>query len=81
MAIDFASTCADNPWLAALAWMKDVFTKQQRLSQRPLNECPEETIPKRSAALSADHSTKREADRSAALIATNFGFTAKSGSA
>lgn len=31
----------------ALAWAKGVFTKQQRLSQRPLAECPAATVPKR----------------------------------
>lgn len=37
----------DNPWLDALAWMKGVFAKQQRLSQRPADECPDHTVPKR----------------------------------
>lgn len=37
----------ENPWLAALVWMKRVFAKQQRLSQRPAGECPERTVPKR----------------------------------
>lgn len=43
---DVASANTSNPWLAALAWVKDVFAKQQRLSQRPLAECPV-TLPKR----------------------------------
>jgi len=47
VALDFASTVPDSPWLAALAWAKSVFAKQQRLSQRPLAECPEATLPKR----------------------------------
>jgi hypothetical protein len=47
VALDFAGTVADNPWLAALAWAKCVFAKQQRLSQRPLAECPAATLPKR----------------------------------
>jgi len=38
--LDFASVTPNNPWLAALAWAKNVFTTQQRLSQRPLAECP-----------------------------------------
>jgi TnpA family transposase len=38
---------ADNPWLEALAWVSEVFAKQQRLSQRPLAECPKATLPKR----------------------------------
>jgi len=33
--------------VAALAWAKSVFAKQQRLSQRPLAECPAATLPKR----------------------------------
>jgi len=47
VALDFASTAPDSPWLAALAWAKSVFAKQQRLSQRPLAECPAATLPKR----------------------------------
>ena len=46
-ALDFAGIDQDNSWLAALAWAKGVFAKQQRLSQRPLAECPEATLPKR----------------------------------
>ena len=45
--LDFAGTDPDSPWLAALAWVKEVFSKQQRLSQRPLAECPSATLPKR----------------------------------
>ncbi|TPG87735.1 Tn3 family transposase [Pseudomonas caspiana] len=47
VALDFAGTDPDSPWLAALAWVKEVFAKQQRLSQRPLAECPAATLPKR----------------------------------
>lgn len=47
VALDFTSTVPDSPWLAALAWAKSVFAKQQRLSQRPLIECPVATLPKR----------------------------------
>ncbi|MGO9432093.1 Tn3 family transposase [Rhodoblastus sp.] len=45
--LDFSTMASDSPWLAALAWVKGVFAKQQRLSQRPLAECPEETVPSR----------------------------------
>ena len=45
--LDFAGTDPDSPWLAALDWAKNVFAKQQRLSQRPLAECPTATLPKR----------------------------------
>jgi len=44
-AIEFSSAAPDNPWLAALAWMRSVFAKQQRLSHRPFAECPEATLP------------------------------------
>lgn len=47
MALDFGSNSANSPWLAALRWMKSVFVRQQRLSQRPLDEIPKDTIPKR----------------------------------
>ncbi len=47
VALDFASIAPDSPWLAALAWTKSVFAKQQRLSQRPLAECPTATLTKR----------------------------------
>jgi TnpA family transposase len=37
----------DSPWLAALTWMSGVFDKAQRLSQRPVAECPDKTVPRR----------------------------------
>jgi len=46
-ALDFSGVVADNPWLEALAWVNGVFAKRQRLSQRPLAECPRATLPKR----------------------------------
>jgi TnpA family transposase len=45
--LDFASAKQDNPWLMALTWAKGVFAKQQRLSQRPISECPAATLPER----------------------------------
>jgi TnpA family transposase len=47
VALDFSSITPDNPWLAALVWAKGVFARQQRLSQRLLDECPPTTLPKR----------------------------------
>ena len=47
VALDFVGTDPDSPWLTALVWAKSVFAKQQRLSQRPLAECPAVTLPKR----------------------------------
>lgn len=46
-ALEFSGVVPDNPWLGALARVKGVFAKQQRLSHRPLAECPEATLPKR----------------------------------
>ena len=46
-ALDPTGIEPENPWLAALTWMKGVFAKQQRLSQRPVDECPLHTVPKR----------------------------------
>lgn len=47
LALDFRSVHAHSPWLGALAWMKDVFSRRQRLSQRPLAEIPAGTLPQR----------------------------------
>ncbi len=51
VALDFSAIAPDNPWLAALTWAQGVFAKQQRLSQRlsqrPLAECHDATLPKR----------------------------------
>jgi hypothetical protein len=47
VALNFSGIDPDSPWLAALAWVKSVFAKPQRLSQRPLAECPPSTLPKR----------------------------------
>ncbi|VCV70734.1 Putative transposase (identified by ISEscan HMM) [Escherichia coli] len=47
VALDLSGSNPDSPWLAALAWAKGVFAKQQRLSQRPLDEWPAATLPKR----------------------------------
>ncbi|HDT6079993.1 TPA: Tn3 family transposase, partial [Aeromonas veronii bv. veronii] len=47
VALEFAATDPDSQWLAALTWVKSVFAKQLRLSQRPLAECPAATLPKR----------------------------------
>jgi hypothetical protein len=45
--LDFSNVAPANPWLAAFGRAKDVFEKRQRLSQRPLTECPDATLPKR----------------------------------
>ena len=47
MALDFSAAPATSPWHAALCWMRDVFSRQQRLAQRPVAEIPPDTIPKR----------------------------------
>lgn len=45
--LDLTGITSDNSWLAALAWMNGIFAKQQRLSTRPVAECPEATVPAR----------------------------------
>jgi len=48
MALDFASSSASgNVWLAAQQWMKEFFSREQRLAKQPLAEIPPRTIPKR----------------------------------
>ena len=75
VALDFASTDPDSPWLAALAWTKGVFAKQQRLSQRPFAECPAATLPKRLRPYLLTF------DADGKPTATSSGCTVKSGSA
>jgi len=47
VAFEFSAEPAGSPWLAALDWMKGVFSRQQRLAQRPVAEIPDNTIPER----------------------------------
>ena len=48
MALDFASSSASGKvWLAALQWMKGVFSREQSLARQPLAEIPPRTVPKR----------------------------------
>jgi TnpA family transposase len=47
MALAFSGSTDQNPWLAALCWMKGVFSRQRKLSQQPLDQIPEGTIPER----------------------------------
>lgn len=48
MALDFASDSASGKvWLAALQWMKEVWSRQQRLAKQPLAEIPPRTVPTR----------------------------------
>ncbi|PLY42151.1 Tn3 family transposase [Janthinobacterium sp. ROICE36] len=48
MALDFASdTVSGKAWLAALQWMKEVWSRQQRLAKQPLAEIPPRTVPTR----------------------------------
>ena len=47
MALDFSAEPIGGPWSAALSWMKGVFARQQRLTQRPADEIPEGTVPER----------------------------------
>ena len=45
--LDFSAEPAAQPWLAALTWIRDTANRQQRITQRPLTEIPDGTIPKR----------------------------------
>ena len=47
MTIDFSAEPVGSPWQAALSWMKHAFDRQRRLTERPLAEVPENTIPER----------------------------------
>ena len=46
-AVDFFGTEPNNLWLQSLTSIKSVFFRQQRVSQRPLSECPADTLPLR----------------------------------
>jgi TnpA family transposase len=45
--LDFSAEPATSPWHAALCWMQDVFSRHERLAQRPIAEIPHDTIPKK----------------------------------
>lgn len=47
MTLDVSAEPTGSPWQAALSWMKTVFNRQQRLTERPLAEIPEGTTPER----------------------------------
>ncbi len=47
LSLDLTSVVQNSPWDEALSWLRMVFSKKQTLSQRPLAECPLETLPKR----------------------------------
>ncbi|WP_416209929.1 Tn3 family transposase [Legionella sp. PATHC035] len=47
MAIDFSSTVADSPWLAAITWLKELFGANKTINQYPVTASPEKTRPKR----------------------------------
>lgn len=47
IAIDFSSTKADSPWLAAVLWLKEIFQSNKTIKQYSVIDCPEKTRPKR----------------------------------
>jgi len=47
MLLDFSAEPIGSPWIAALSWMRGVFTRQQSLAQRPVSEIPDGTVPER----------------------------------
>jgi hypothetical protein len=46
-ALDFSAEPASSQWHAGLSWMRDVFARDQRLSNRPIAEIPHGMIPKK----------------------------------
>ena len=44
MRIDFSSEVPNNPWLISTQWLQKIFANNQKLSDRPFNECPNDTI-------------------------------------
>ncbi len=47
LSLDLTSVVRDSPWAEALNWLRTVFSKKQTLLQRPLEECPQVTLPAR----------------------------------
>ncbi len=47
MMLDFSSQTPNNPWLSAVAWIKELFTKNKKLDKQLLEDCPEGTVPAR----------------------------------
>lgn len=47
MTLSFTSITPNNPWLAAIEWLKSTFIQQAHLHQQPLSACPDGTLPKR----------------------------------
>lgn len=47
MTLDFSSITADSLWLSAITWLKNVFSRDKLLSQYPLSNFPEGTLPSR----------------------------------
>lgn len=45
MALDLSSVYADDPWIAALHWMRGVFARNERLDRQPVSAIPSNTIP------------------------------------
>ncbi|EUM08074.1 hypothetical protein L465_03606 [Enterobacter sp. BIDMC 29] len=46
-ALDFSRLTLDCPWLAALVWVKAIFSGKLQLAQQPLAACPAATLPRR----------------------------------
>lgn len=46
-ALELTGAEPDSNWFDALTWMKGVFARPQRPSQRPADECPQHTVPER----------------------------------
>lgn len=60
MAIDFSSTTAENPWLEAITWLKELFSANKTINRYPVTASPEKTRPKRLEKYLFDTNTKGE---------------------
>lgn len=46
MMLDFSSTIPNNPWIEAIAWIKELVEKNKELARQSIDDCPEKTVPK-----------------------------------
>jgi len=47
MMLDLSSQDPDNPWLLAVAWLKELFTKNKQMGHLAIADCPKGTVPAR----------------------------------
>ena len=76
MAIDFSSTAADSPWLAAITWLKEIFDAEQNdqpsIQSPPVLKKHDQNGYKNTCLI-----LMPKVSKNFMLIAMNFGFIAK----